>query len=500
MVMRRLLFIKEFLFIAVIILFSAGSPPAMSQDNASFENSVVKIISTSQIPDFYSPWRMKKITTQNGTGFIIEGNRIMTNAHVVADAKYIVVRKNNDPNTYTAEIEHIGHDCDLAILKVNEDNFFAGTASLEFSELPRINDTVYAYGYPIGGEKVSVTKGIVSRIDYIRYTHSGIDYHLAIQIDAAINPGNSGGPIVKDGKVVGVAFQSLMWAENSSYMIPYPVIERFLRDTVDGRYDGYIELGFYYQELENTSMREFYQLSENLSGVLITDVFMKSADNVLQKGDILLSIDGYSIANDGTIVIWNERLPLTEAAEIKLEGQSIAVKFLRGGEIFEKDLVLEKFTPAIELANSYNSQPEYLIIGGLVFVPLSREFLKTWGDKWYNTANKKLLYNFFYYITDGIYKNRPSMIVLSRRMPDPVNTYCENYEDLLVDTINGSQVSTLKDMKELVQNLDEEFLVIEFQNDVTPVVLKTETLKNVDKRIMERYNISSLEYLKEPDK
>ena len=484
-----------FLIAAALLFLPDQAVPAAEKNSIKIENSVVKITVASQSPDFYSPWRMKKVTSGSGSGFIIKGGRIMTNAHVVANAKYIILQKYNDPQKYTASIEHIGHDCDLAVLKVHDESFFEGTTEFNFTGVPQINDTVYAYGYPVGGEKVSVTRGIVSRIDYSRYSHSAIDYHLSVQIDAAINPGNSGGPIIKEGQVVGVAFQSLMWAENSSYMIPYPVIERFLRDISDGTYDGYIELGFYYQDLENTAMRDFYKLTKEQSGVLITGIFMDNAREVFQKGDILLSIDGYDIANDGTIIIWNERLPLTEAAEIKLPHEKVEVEFLRKGKVLQKKLVLEKFLFDMDLANSYDKMPEYLIVGGFVFVPLSREFLKTWGKGWYDKANKKLLYYFFNYISDSLYKQMPSAIVISRRLPDPVNTYSEDYEDLIVDKVNGQEVRTLKDMRNIVHNLKDKYLIIELQNDVTPVVLKADTIHEADARIMKRYNIKEMEYL-----
>jgi len=78
---------------------------------------------------------------------------------------------------------------------------------LKFGGIPELESTVSAYGYPIGGERMSVTTGIVSRIDFQLYTHSSIDQHLAVQISAQINPGNSGGPVMQNAKVIGVAFQ-----------------------------------------------------------------------------------------------------------------------------------------------------------------------------------------------------------------------------------------------------------------------------------------------------
>src|SRR5258708_8002778 len=89
-----------------------------------------------------------------------------------------------------------------------------------------------------------VPQGVVSRVDFRTYTHSVVDSHLTIQIDAAINPGNSGGPVLQNGKVVGVAFQGFSGdvAQNVGYMIPTPVIRPFLKDIEDGHYDRYMAL------------------------------------------------------------------------------------------------------------------------------------------------------------------------------------------------------------------------------------------------------------------
>lgn len=119
-----------------------------------------------------------------------------------------------------------------------------------------------AVGYPIGGSRLSVTRGIVSRIDTTLYSHSQSVSHLTVQIDAAINPGNSGGPVLMDDKVVGVAFQGLMQANSTGYMIPMPVIKRFLQDVEDGRYDSYVELGVDFFPLSNPAMRKHFGLSE----------------------------------------------------------------------------------------------------------------------------------------------------------------------------------------------------------------------------------------------
>src|SRR5260370_7399197 len=116
------------------------------------------------------------------------------------------VQRENDPRQYSGQVKFIAHDCDLAIVTISDPNFFKTMQPLHLGPLPTIQSGVDVYGYPIGGERLSVTQGIVSRIDFESYSHSGADSHLAVQIDAAINPGNSGGPVLQNGKLVGIPF------------------------------------------------------------------------------------------------------------------------------------------------------------------------------------------------------------------------------------------------------------------------------------------------------
>jgi len=234
---------------------SSAPDPARKAVNPA--SSLVRISTTAQQPDYAVPWNPGNVVAGVGAGFVIEGNRIMTNAHVVSNATFITVVKEGDPTPWPAHVLHIAHDCDLALLAVYDETFFEGTKPLEFGGIPALESTVSAYGYPIGGDRLSVTSGVVSRIDFQPYSHSEVDSHLAIQIDAAINPGNSGGPVMQDGKVVGVAFQGFSGAvaQNVGYMIPTPVILRFLKDVEDGSYDRYMDLAATYFPLLNPAMR-----------------------------------------------------------------------------------------------------------------------------------------------------------------------------------------------------------------------------------------------------
>ncbi|CAA0814505.1 Protease Do-like 10- mitochondrial [Striga hermonthica] len=162
-------------------------------------DSVVKIFSVASSPSYFLPWQNKIQRESMGSGFVISGRRILTNAHVVADHTFVLVRKHGSPIKYKAEVQAVGHECDLAILVVENEEFWEGMNFLELGDIPFIQEAVAVVGYPQGGDNISVTKGVVSRVELTQYAHSATQL-LAIQIDAAINPGNSGGPAIMGDK------------------------------------------------------------------------------------------------------------------------------------------------------------------------------------------------------------------------------------------------------------------------------------------------------------
>jgi S1-C subfamily serine protease len=218
--------------------------------------SVVKVFSTTRYPDIYRPWTKQSPEDETGSGVVIAGKRILTCAHVVLYASQVQIQANQAGDKISATVEYIAPGIDLAVLKVDDDSFFTNHPALPFDEaLPETKDTVMVYGYPEGGTSLSITKGIVSRTEFVSYNFpvSG----LRIQIDAAVNPGNSGGPAVVGNKMIGLAFSHLSESQNISYIIPCEEISLFLNDIADGRYDGKPAMYEEMQTLENPALRPF---------------------------------------------------------------------------------------------------------------------------------------------------------------------------------------------------------------------------------------------------
>jgi S1-C subfamily serine protease len=455
--------------------------------------SLVRIQTVSQDPDYRTPWNTGEIGQGIGAGFVIAGNRILTNAHVVSNARMIWITREGDPNRYAAKAKFIGHDSDLAVLEPLNPAFFKGMRALEFDGVPAIESTVMVYGYPIGGDRASVTRGIVSRVDFQQYSHSGADSHLVIQIDAAINPGNSGGPVIQEGKVVGVAFQGYSGdvAQNTGYMIPASVVRRFLKDIEDGRYDHYVDLAITWFPLDNPAARHALSLPDDSQGVLVSSVFGGgSSDGILKPGDVILSIDGKPIASDGSVEIDESNVELAELIERKFRGDKASIDVIRDGKPLKLTVPLNEPFPFNLFANSYDVAPRFVVFGGLVFQPLDQNFAGAT-----NISNSRTKYYFEHYLQDNLYKDHPELVILSNILSDPVNAYADEFRQAIVDTINGRKIKTLGDVAAALAKPADTY-VIEFLGAGRPLVLEAKAVAAARQRILQRYGVTRESNLK----
>lgn len=455
------------------------------------EKSVVMIRGAGQEFDFVTPWKPKAMAQGVGSGFIIEDNKILTNAHNVSNNKYIELQKEGVAKRYLAKVAFIGHDCDLALLAVEDKSFFDDTKSLELAELPGVNTAVETYGFPMGGRRISVTKGIVSRIQVDTYSHTGADSHLVIQTDAAINPGNSGGPVIQDGKVVGVAFQGLRQADNIGYMIPTTVIRHFLADINDGKYDGFGSLGvMLYPGLHNPGYKDYLNVPADQQGIVVIETTMHSSvEPILKRGDVLTQIDQYAIDNDGRVEIYGLKLDMSEVVETKQIGQTVELAYYRDGKPMKTTATVALNRPVLEFARQYDIEPEYVCFAGLVFVPVTRNYLETWGAEWIKDVPFYLRYLFYNSMQLNEDRARKEYVVLSEIMPDEINAYAGGFKSQVVASINGTTIEGLEDVWKVFEKPPEGFYTIMFMGMDRPLILDAKEAHTQQAKILTKYDI-----------
>jgi S1-C subfamily serine protease len=466
------------------------STPVFSAE-VTYSESVVMIRSVQQDFDYVTPWKQKAMGQVAGSGFVIEGNRILTNAHNVANYKYVELKKQNLAKRYPAMVSFVGHDCDLAIITVPDGSFFANTVALEFGGIPAVNSTVQTCGFPVGGSQVSITEGVVSRVDMSVYSHSQADSHLVVQTDAAINPGNSGGPVLQDGKVVGVAFQGLQAADNIGYMIPTTVIRHFLSDIEDGKYDSFGTLGITsFAGLHSKSYAEYLKVPQGKEGVVVLSTMLNSSvENVLKAGDVITRLDGYDVDNDGRILIHGLTIDMSEAIEQNQISEQVQLEFYRAGKLQKATVTVALNRPVLDYSRSYDKKPDYEVFAGLVFVPVSRNFLETWGRTWINDIPFYLKYLFHDSLQLNTDRQRKEYVVLSEILPDEINSYCSGFKYEVVETVNGVDIWSLNDLPAAFRRSMDGYCVIKFMGQSSPLVLDYSQALGRNDAIAEKYKV-----------
>eukprot|EP00123_Amoebidium_parasiticum_P015986 comp23232_c0_seq1/m.37901 comp23232_c0_seq1/g.37901 ORF comp23232_c0_seq1/g.37901 comp23232_c0_seq1/m.37901 type:complete len:582 (-) comp23232_c0_seq1:161-1906(-) len=452
-------------------------------------DSVVKIYCTHCDPNYSLPWQMKRQTFSTSSGFVIANRQILTNAHSVENHTVVKVKKRGSDHKYLAKVLSIGNECDLALLTVEDSSFWEPTiAGLGPGPLPHLQDPVTVVGFPIGGENISVTAGVVSRVEMQQYAHSSTEL-LCVQIDAAINPGNSGGPAMNSRyECVGVAFQSMnaSEAENIGYIIPWSVVEHFLQDYErHKRYTGFCATGFEWQRMENPSLRLGMGLKDG-TGILVkwVDPTCQAADH-LKKGDIVTHFEGVAIANDGTVPYRDgERISFHYLKSLKFVGDKCTLRILRDGKHMEVVFGLGPSSqPLLVPIHEPRRMPEYLVVAGLVFIVLSEPYLRSeYGDKFDRDAPVKLLDRFLH---GRKKKPEEQVVVLSQVLDADVNHGYEYLINCQLTAFNGTPIINMAHLAKLVDESTERYLRFDLEYEEVIVLDRDAAMASNDKILLQ---------------
>ncbi len=226
-----------------------------------------------------------------GSGFIIDPSGIaVTNNHVVAGAASLKVRIGGDKDiTYNAKLLGVSECSDLAVIDIDGEGF----PYLEWYEGEiAVGMDVYAVGFPLGEPEYTLTRGVISKASAPGET-AWASVDAVIGHDATINPGNSGGPLITDnGQVVGVNYSSRPDYDQYFAISAEKAISLTQQLSTGENVDS---IGVNGQAIVAND--------GSLSGIWVSSVVSGSpADKSgLQGGDVITSMEGVQLAQDGTL-------------------------------------------------------------------------------------------------------------------------------------------------------------------------------------------------------
>ena len=468
-------------FPATLFLLLLLSASAEAKDRIS--DSVVKIHATLRDPDFVRPWTKESPHEVSGSGVILAGKRILTNAHVVAYASQVFVQANQSTERVPAKVKVFVPGLDMAIVEVDNGAFFDQRPPLPLADnLPAMKQTVNVYGYPVGGEQLSITQGVVSRIEY-----RGIAYGSAavrIQIDAALNPGNSGGPAVSDGKLIGLVFSKYTAGDNIGYLLAAEEIKMLLKALEKGPYPGKLQLRDEMATTENEALRAKLGL-EKEAGVLVVEPFSDKADYPLKRWDVLMKIGDQPLDSQGNVKVLDE---------LRLNYQYFVPKLAHDGfvklMIFRDRKTMEVKVPVrastdLVMPRLLGKYPRYFIHGPMVFTQATQDLAvriaaspmgATYTTYYKSPIVPRLL--------DQPAFAGEEIVILTHLLPHKTSKGYSPPGFSPVGRVNGTKVRNLAHLVELLRDAKGDFLVVELLGPIEPLVFRRAEVQQATEEIL----------------
>jgi S1-C subfamily serine protease len=447
------------LFLTLAVLQPAARATETARAaSGGVEASVVKVFSTLRRPDPFKPWTKEPADEVSGSGVIIEGKRILTNAHVVLYASQIQVQAYQAGDKVSASVVAIAPGIDLALLKLDDEKVFDTHPPLPRApELPDVKDAVMVYGFPTGGTNLSITKGIVSRIEFASYNRpvSG----LRIQIDAAINHGNSGGPAVVGDKMIGLAFSTLGGTQNIGYIIPNEEIELFLKDIADGKYDGKPALFEDLQTLENPALRAFLKLPADVQGIVVHEPYTRQGPSPLKTWDVITKIGDVPVDDQGMVQIGSLRIRFAYLVQRLAKSGKVPLTVVRAGKAMTVQLPVSPAYPML-IPDKPGEYPPYFIYGPLVFSSataglMSYGFREMGGAGMFTSPLVKRI------VDPPAFPGEELVVVPSPFLPHKLVQGYGNPAGSVIKAVNGVAIKNLRQLVELLRDSKSEFLTFD---------------------------------------
>jgi S1-C subfamily serine protease len=445
-----------------------GSPAALADDAVG--GSVVKVTATQRHPDPIRPWMRQPARDVGGSGVVIEGKRILTNAHIVLYASQVFVQPDRSSEKLAATVEALAPGIDLAVLKLEDAAFFETHKPLPMRrDLPKVQDAVAVYGYPEGGTDLSVTKGVVSRVEYgdFQFLARG----LRVQVDAAINPGNSGGLAVSGGDIVGLAFSRLGGSDNIGYIIPVEEVEGFLRDVKDGTYDGKPVFDDEVQTLENGTLRARLGLDAKTTGVLVRRTTGDPGTTPLKAGDVITHVGDQSVDNTGRVRIDDGRLiDFRYLAERDARENKTGLTVWRDGKVVKVEVPVAPGRQTWLIPYLKGGLPSYFVYGPMVFTEATDDLVNTVArfmpGSWVGLAfqGNPLVTR---YGDHPAFPGERIVVVSHPMFPHRIGQGYKNPFLLAVDEVNGVRVRNLRHLVETLRDAKGEYVEFTFHGQRT---------------------------------
>lgn len=448
-----------------------------------WEKSVVSIRATRYKYDYSQPW-VRETANTDKVGVVIDGETILTTAEHLGDSTLVTVRREGRGKWWPAQVKWVDYQANLALVGSGEPGFWPGlTPARLATEVPDSGE-VTVRRWRDG--RLEDAKGEITDIRS-RRSQLGHVHQLALEVKADVEGSGWGEIVTRGGEVVGIAASAY---EKSLNAITSTFASQVIAAARGGGYRGLGLFTFEWQPGRNPDTLAHLRAPDAESGIVVTRVpEYPEPEKALRPRDVILEIDGFRVSPEG-----DYRDPRFGFLSVEFladrgrwAGDTLPMKIVRDGKVEGIEYRLPAASYGIDLVplETFDRAPEYLIVGGLVFQPLTEPLIRSLG--------RSAPVRFASYRDDLPTAERPSVVFLSQVLPDPINFDYHELRYQPLERVNGRPIRVLKDIVDAIANPMGEIHLFEFTRGLglNRIVLDAGGLPAADARILKRYGIQS---------
>lgn len=467
------------------------------------ETSMLRVNITNQGYNFALPWQKIRPGTRRGLGALLEGNRVLVTAELAQDATYIELEQAASGKRISAKVEAIDYELNLATVVPLDPpgDFFKNMQPLEIDSSIKPKTPLEVWQFETNGAPVT------SNIDFDRVDLGSYflddQIFLIFQANGAVQyrSGTFTLPVIHEGKLAGMLIRYNS-RDQVSDILPAPMIENFLKDAAQAPYEGLPNFGIRISPTLDPQLRSFLKLDSQEGGVLITSITpgFSAAEAGIKEGDVITEINGrkldargyyqdpaYGLLGMGHLV----------RGAVKV-GDIMKVKLIRDGKTLDVDVKMLRKEAHDYLVDPYvfDRQPRYLILGGILFQELTQPYLQLAGKEWRDRAPFRLVYAQANQ-DDFLKSGRKKLVFISGVLPAPCTIGYERLSGLIVNKVNGKEITDLAALAEAIKVPENGIHRIEVTDGPRTIFIDDQQAKEDNSDFLpSRYRITELEQLK----
>jgi S1-C subfamily serine protease len=501
--MRRLIVSLSLVSIvatAALAKKEAPSPAPANKDVKQKLLSLVRVNVTGQPYDYFRPWQKKAPISKRALGAVLSKGRVLVTADLVTNQNYVELEQAESGEKTAANVAVIDYEANLALLEPTDKNFLAGISPLDIAGDTVVGDRIAAWQLEPTGALVA-TEGLVTTIQMTKYpadVGQFLTYRISLPMQYRENSYTI--PLVKNNKLAGLL---LRYDPRSQLIdaIPAPIITHFLKEAEGEHYRGFPAVGFSFFPTRDPQLRKYAGQTGKPDGVYVTSIEpnMPAMKAGMQVGDIITAIGNHEIDQNGNYVdpLYGKIEFTNLISAHSYAGDVLPFQIQRAGKPMELKVTLEHrdANDYVSPPYSLDEAPKYIVLGGLIFQELSRQYLKEWGPNWQREAPPRFVY-FDHFQSELFPGEHRRIVILSQVLPANNTIGYDEFSYLTVTKVNGREIKSLNDLAEAAkQPIEGGFIKIETEEDPKQIELDPKDIAAEAPELQENYGIPSLQRL-----